>query len=147
MAALVLLDPVDATGPDPSTVLPDLARLNVPTAILGSGKSEFDCAPPESNYERFAEAVGQKDSTPRLVGVLRRAGHTQFVDNRKVLSVDVCTTGKDKDAAVREVALATASEWVEAALAPSSAPGVSCKRAAEALRGREFAASVEWRAS
>jgi hypothetical protein len=119
VGALVLVDPVDKTGPDPSTVLPTLEALAVPTAILGSGKSGYDCAPTGANYVSFSEALA-RSCTPQMVGLLTRAGHTQFVDNRRVLAVDVCTTGKDSDDSIREVALATTTAWVTAALSSDS---------------------------
>ena len=143
VAAMILLDPVDRTGPDPQTVLPVLETLKVPTAILGTGQSAFDCAPPESNYERFAEAL-KRASTPRLIGRLPRAGHTQFVDNRRVLSVDVCTTGKDRDAAIREVAIATARVWSTAALQPPKEASSARMAAAAQLDQQNFSAAVEW---
>ena len=148
VAAMVLIDPVDRTGPDPSSVLSHLATLQVPTAVLGSGKSEFDCAPLESNYLRFAEAL-ETACTPRLVGFLARAGHTQFVDNRRVMAVDVCTTGKDADAAIREVALEATAAWVGAALPPitSEAMGSTRKAAVARLQQSHFQASVTWEAA
>ena len=96
-----------------------------------------------------------------MLGQLTRAGHTQFVDQRRRLNVDVCTSGKDTDAAVREVALAVTGQWVHAAL-ESSNPDISSSRgrsgataasvkgnaafrhAAESLRERQFEAAVEW---
>jgi hypothetical protein len=129
-----------AAGADPSTVLETLGALNVPTALMGSAYS--DCAPLDANYERFEAALGSR--SPRLVGVLRRAGHTQFVDQRRVLSVDVCTTGKDKDAQVREVACAMATAWAGAALSATEQQR-ELRRAADGLRERSFAASVLWR--
>jgi len=152
VAALVLLDPVDSTSADPSSVLPELSRLSaVPVAILGAAKGALDCSPTGTNYETFAAALDA--SAPRLVGVLGKAGHTQFVDRRRVLSVDVCTTGKDKDVAVREVALATTTAWVGAALSPSpptSERGGGARSAAQRaaiakLRETQFAADVTWR--
>ena len=154
VAALVLLDPVDATGPDPTTVLPQLESLSkVPTAILGSGAGAGDCS--QNDYLRFEAALG-KATAPRLVGVLARAGHTQFVDNRRVLTVDVCTTGRDKDPVIREVALAATSAWVGAALPPGGleagapavmAPGARLQGAVADLSERSFAAAVEWRSA
>ena len=96
---MVLLDPVDATSKDPATVLESLASLRVPTAILGSRLGAIDgCAPSGANYESFALALDA--ATPRIVGLLGRAGHTQFVDRRRALLVDVCTPDKDADADV-----------------------------------------------
>ena len=92
MAALVLLDPVDQTEPDPSTVLPELETLRVPAAVLGSGRSAYDCAPTGSNYVDYADALA-RGRAPRLIGLMGRAGHMQFVDDRRALSVDVCTPG------------------------------------------------------
>lgn len=150
VGALVLLDPVDATPKDPSSCLAELETLCVPTAMLHAGLSTKDgCAPPGSNYERFADVLEQS-KTPRLIGSLPRAGHTQFVDNRKMLSVDVCTPGKDKDADVRDVAQALASEWVGAALSSgktAAAQTEARRKAATALQAREFAARVEWLAA
>ena len=149
VAALVLLDPVDATEPDPDSVLADLAALSptVPVAILGTGKSGYDCAPLGSNYKGFAEAC----RGPCLVGTLPSAGHTQFVDNRRALTVDVCTSGKVADAAVREVAVATTKEWASAALDALVRPGgadsagtAALQRAIRELRQQTFATSVEW---
>ena len=157
VAALVLLDPVDATGPDPTTALPQLQSLGrVPTVILGSGAGAGDCS--QNDYLRF-EAALEKSGAPRLVGVLDRAGHTQFVDNRRVLTVDVCTTGRDKDAVIREVALAATTAWVGAALKPqplsgagaaaATAPGASARlqAAVSDLSERHFAAAVAWRSA
>ena len=140
VAALVLIDPVDATGPDPISVLPELSKLRVPTLVLGSGKSALDCAPTGANYKDFADAL-RSSGAPRLVGLLDRAGHTQFVDNRKVLSVDVCTTGKDKDGQIREVALEASAAWVRAALSREEG---ALRRCADTLRTQEFAAAVQW---
>lgn len=141
VAALVLVDPVDATGPDPSSVLDELSRLRVPTALIGSGKSAFDCAPTGSNYVAFADAL-QRARAPRLVALLPKAGHTQFIDNRRVLSTDVCTTGREPDALVREVALEIAAAWTAAAV--TSPVDRSLREAAESLRTRKFGASVMW---
>ena len=142
VAALVLLDPVDRTDPDPATVLPSLGTLRVPTVLLGSGRSAYDCAPPNSNYERFAESLSA--AAPRLVGKLGRAGHTQFVDDRRALSVDVCTPGRVSDAAVREVALATSEAWVRAALLDGAASSEQRARAVACLQETPFEAGVEW---
>lgn len=142
VAALVLIDPVDKTGPDPSSVLGALSSLQVPTVVLGSGKSEYDCAPTGSNYIVFADAL-RRAGAPRLVGLLGRAGHTQFVDNRRMLLTDVCTTGRDPDALVREVALEATAAWAAAALSPTSGTG-ALREAAAALRARSFGASVAW---
>ena len=142
VAALVLLDPVDKTDPDPTTVLPTLGSLRVPTVLLGSGRSGFDCAPTNSNYERFAESLSA--ATPRLVGRLGSAGHTQFVDDRRALSVDVCTPGRVSDAAVREVALATSEAWVRAALLDGASGSEQRVREVTRLQETQFAAGVEW---
>lgn len=147
VAGLVLFDPVDATEPDPFTVLPLLEGLkgSIPTAVLGSTKSSYDCAPSGANYERFAEALG-RSSTPGLVGSLRRAGHMQFLDDRRRLSVDVCTAGKDKDEAVREAAYATAAAWARACLQEDPKLRRDALRdAARALEAKDFRAAVEWR--
>mgnify|MGYP001374842817 CR=1 FL=1 len=66
VAALVLIDPVDKTGPDPSSVLGALSSLQVPTVVLGSGKSEYDCAPTGSNYIVFADALRRAGAPRRL---------------------------------------------------------------------------------
>ena len=146
VAAMVLLDPVDRTGPDPESVLSLLETLKVPTAILGTGRGD-DCAPQGANWAKFEEALG-RSSTPRLIGVLPRAGHTQFVDNRRILSVDVCTTGRDKDTAIREVAMSLVSAWSQAALVHGSVGEQSSarKQAFAALQDEEFSAAVEWTA-
>ena len=146
VAALVLLDPVDATDPDPSSVLSTLLSLRVPAAVLGSGRSAFDCAPTGSNYLRFAEAL-ERVRTPRLVGLIGRAGHMQFVDDRRSLSVDVCTPGKVSDEAVREVARTTIAAWVRVAIAsPQDAGSEHDARAAavQSLKSAAFAVGVEW---
>jgi pimeloyl-ACP methyl ester carboxylesterase len=147
VAALVLLDPVDQTEPDPSTVLPELETLRVPAAVLGSGRSAYDCAPTGSNYVDYADALA-RGRAPRLIGLMGRAGHMQFVDDRRALSVDVCTPGKVSDEAVREVARSTIAAWTRAALAPQgrggSGEGGARTAAAESLRGTAFAAGVEW---
>lgn len=144
VGGLVLLDPVDSTSKDPSTCLPELEALAVPTAILHAGLSTLDgCAPTGANYIGFADAL-KRSSTPRLIGALPRAGHTQFVDNRRALALDVCTPGKDKDAGVREVALTMTSAWVGAALTPLSQRTEARKKAVASLREREFAAEVAW---
>jgi pimeloyl-ACP methyl ester carboxylesterase len=156
VAGMVLLDPVDATSKDPSSVLATLSSLpGVPTAILGSQYGPVDgCAPPGANYESFASAL-DGSSSDRLVGKLSRTGHTQFLDERRSLLVDVCTPGKDSDASVREVALATVTAWLDTYCADtitntmgSSATNrkaiVVDQIAVHALRGRQFAAAVEW---
>ena len=148
LASLVLIDPVDATGPDPTSALGELRRLSraPPTCILGSGAGSGDCS--QNDYLKFEDAIGTLRA-PLLVGALKRAGHTQFVDNRRVLTVDVCTTGRDKDADIRQVALAATTAWVGACLgvdgAPSSAE--SRQRAVASLVDMPFQASVEWRSA
>ena len=95
----------------------------------------------------FDHDVGGRYSSrsPRLVGVLKRAGHTQFVDNRRVLTVDVCTTGRDKDPAIRDVALAATAQWVEASLNEKMEELTEARsRAVATLRETPFEAAVEW---
>ena len=144
VASLVLIDPVDATGPDPSSALGELQQLSraVPTCILGSGAGAGDCS--QNDYRKFAAALASSRS-PRLVGVLKRAGHTQFVDNRRVLTVDVCTTGRDRDPAIRDVALAATAQWVEASLNENVEELTEARsRAVATLRETPFEAAVEW---
>ena len=147
VAAMVLVDPVDAVpGRDPSSCLNELAKLDhVPTLILGTGghiKDDFsDCAPTGCNYEVFADALA-KSRAPRLLGVLGGAGHTQFVDQRGVLLVDICRTGTDSDSCVHDVTLEATERWVAAAT--SSDPKRQLRAAAAALRKREFGTSVQW---
>ena len=144
VAALVLLDPVDATGPDPSSALPALRGLAdaVPTAVLGAAAGNGDCN--QKDYQKFADVLDSAGA-PRLLGVLERAGHLQFVDNRRMLPQDPCTPGRDSDAAVREVALAAAAAWAGAALGPD--PRRARRAAAAALAARPFEAAVSWRAA
>ena len=146
VAAMVLVDPVDAVpGRDPSSCLNELAKLdNVPTLILGTGghNADFsDCAPEGCNYKIFADALA-KSRAPRLLGVLGGAGHTQFVDQRGVLLVDICTTGKDPDSCVHDVTLEATERWVAAAT--SRDPKRELRAAAKALRSKEFGTSVQW---
>ena len=145
VVALVLLDPVDATGPDPSSALPALRGLaaSVPTAVLGAAAGDGDCN--QQDYMKFAEILGSSRA-PRLLGVLERAGHLQFVDDRRMLPQDPCTPGRDTDAAVREVALATSAAWAGAALGPDP-PRRARRAAAAALAARPFEAAVSWHAA
>lgn len=127
VAAMVLWDPVDATIFEKASILPTLRRLNVPTAVCGSGVGG-ECAPVGSNYLDFFNALGSRSSSsvrceaedarsvpepPRLLAQLRRAGHMQYVDKRERL-LDVCAAGQDEDAAVREVALSVTASWIAA---------------------------------
>ena len=140
VAGMVLLDPVDATSKDPSSVLDTLGRLRVPTAVLGSRYGESDgCAPRGANHEAFARSIDP--ATERLVGVLGKAGHTQFVDQRRSLLVDVCSRGADKDEQVRELALTTTTAWFEHTL---KAHAASDDGSIRALRQRSFGATIEW---
>ena len=45
VSAMVLYDPVDKTQFEVDSVLPILAQLKVPTAIVGAGAEEGSCAP------------------------------------------------------------------------------------------------------
>lgn len=143
VGGMVLLDPVDATSKDPSSVLPALAFLRVPTAILGTRLGAIDgCAPSGANFDAFAGALDAR--APRLVGTLQRGGHTQFVDRRRDLLVDVCSPGKDTDAQVRELALATSAAWVAACVGQTSGSAVDAD-AVRALLEAQPTAAVTWR--
>ena len=138
VAAMILLDPVDATLFEGSSVLSALRSLRLPVAILGSGAGQGECAPIGSNYAAFWRALeppaaevppAAPDGTPtaaappprppRLLAVLGHAGHMQFLDHRGAL--DVCTAGQDDDPSIREVALAVVATWL-AAFVPGTAP-------------------------
>lgn len=121
VAGLVLLDPVDATDFDPVSVLADLQGLGVPTAVLGAGAGHGDCAPPRSDYLAFFGALAT-DDVPRLLGVLPRVGHLQFVDQREA-TLDVCSAGPDPDSTAQAVVVRTLRAWAEAVGAPRAAQG------------------------
>lgn len=128
VAALVLLDPVDVTPFDPESVLEDLELIRVPTAVLGAARGA-DCAPLGSNYAEFYTSLARAEAT-RLLGILPSAGHTQYLDDRRRLSLDVCAAGRSSDSVVHDAAFAMTATWVAAALAgsvgttlPSDAPG------------------------
>jgi len=91
VAAIVLLDPVDATGAENSTALPALRSLRAPLAVLGAGAGAGECAPPGANYAAFFAAAAP--APPRLLALLPRAGHTQLLDDRAEI-LDVCSPGK-----------------------------------------------------
>ena len=90
VAAIVLLDPVDATGAENSTVLPALRTLRAPLAVLGAGAGAGECAPPGANYAAFFAAAAP--APPRLLVLLPHAGHTQLLDDRAEI-LDVCSPG------------------------------------------------------
>ena len=77
--------------------------------MLGSGVGSSDCAPPGANFAAFYAALAP--GTPRLLGVLARAGHTQFLDDRPGLFLDVCSAGADSDRAVGDVARTAMAVW------------------------------------
>jgi pimeloyl-ACP methyl ester carboxylesterase len=136
VAAMLLLDPVDATVFDNSTVLPALRSLRVPIAILGSGAGAGECAPRGGNYESFFfdAAAPAARVPPRLLAFLKHAGHTQYLDDRRMM-LDVCTAGTDDDLSVRDVALAVMATFLAAfvpGVAPCHTPGLSATRTSSA---------------
>jgi hypothetical protein len=128
VAALILLDPVDVTPFDSESVLQSLATAPVPTAVLGAARGA-DCAPVGSNYEEFYASLVRADAM-RLLGVLPSAGHTQFVDDRRSLRLDVCAVGKSPDAAVHDAAFAMIAAWVAVTL-PARLAAASSRDVAE----------------
>ena len=115
VAAMILLDPVDATVFEGESIMESLANINVPTAICGSGVAG-DCAPSGSNYAEFYNAIGSSTSTPpppRLLALLRGAGHMQYLSQHGGM-LDVCASGTDNDDAVHDVALAVLATWLAA---------------------------------
>jgi pimeloyl-ACP methyl ester carboxylesterase len=149
VACMVLLDPVDATSFEPESVLQILEALRVPTCVLGTAAGGGDCAPRGANYDAFYAALARA-GTPRLLGVLGRAGHTQFLNDRESL-LDVCARGADSDAAVREVALAAVAAWcgryvpgVVRADRSDRAGSVVDGGVLEELSSRTFRAAVAW---
>lgn len=143
-AGMVLIDPVDKTDADRSSVMKTIKQYATPTLILGSGKSQYDCALTDDNYEVFGEAL-QDATVPHVVGKLLQAGHLQFLDSRQNLTVDVCRSGKDKDASVREVAQAAIKVWVNATLVEDEfGVAAALKDAAQTLQTTKFPAQVEW---
>lgn len=147
VGCFVLLDPVDQTSADNSTALPDLQKLKVPAAILGSAASWNNCAPTDSNYLRFVEVLASS-SAPRLVGFLARAGHLQFLDQRQSFFPAFCTAGEDEDEAIRKVSLATTKAWVGAALTSQAQQASDARKGAVAsLQGTAFPAMVEWQSA
>mmetsp|Transcript_46126 Transcript_46126/g.76243 ORF Transcript_46126/g.76243 Transcript_46126/m.76243 type:complete len:368 (+) Transcript_46126:32-1135(+) len=122
VSAMVLLDPVDATVFEGESILTSLRGLNVPTAICASGAAG-ECAPRGSNYNEFYNALGSSESIqppPRLLALLRQAGHMQYLDHRGGI-LDVCASGKDADSTVHDVALAVLATWL-AAFVPNVVP-------------------------
>ena len=116
---MVLLDPVDATPWEPSSTMDALAGISVPTAVVGAADSAADCAPEGGNYRLFYNTL-TSSAAPRLLALLRRAGHLQFVDRRdSLLTSAVCSSGSDDDTSVHEVAMAVISCWLA-----SFVPGV-----------------------
>ena len=102
---MVLLDPVDSTSFEPASVLSQLAASRVPTAVVGAGKG-VDCG---SSYASVYEVL-ERAGTPRLLALVKQAGHLQFLDRRNEV-VDVCTFGKASDASVHAVAQAVLCAW------------------------------------
>lgn len=141
VAAMVLLDPVDATPFESNTTLPQLEALRVPTAILGSGADGGECAPKGSNYASFYAALA-RTHTPRLLAYLKHAGHMAYVDAPDSI-LSPCEAGSDDVESVHDVALAVTAAWCAACV-----PGLS-QRAAQAVRtanlpvGNGFA-SAQW---
>jgi hypothetical protein len=80
---MVLLDLLDVTPFEGESVLAVLRTLYVPTCVLGSGVGAGDCAPLDTNFAAFYAALSARQ-TPRLLGVLRNAEHTQFCRRARV---------------------------------------------------------------
>ena len=73
VAAMVLLDPVDATPFEPASTMGTLAGLSVPTAVVGAADSATDCAPTGGNYATFFDTLATS-AAPRLLALLPQAG-------------------------------------------------------------------------
>eukprot|EP00966_Prymnesium_polylepis_P008979 207296-Prymnesium_polylepis.1 len=165
VAAMVLLDPVDATVWERDSAMTQLARLSVPTAVVGAAAAG-DCAPLSGNFNTFYRTL-EAAGAPRLLALLPSAGHMQFVDRRSAL-LDICPSGSDDDPSVHEVAMAVISAWLAAFVPGVGAPptaaasslgtgaasgsylllarAVACRSTGclDALQGVRFRSHIDW---
>jgi hypothetical protein len=96
LSAIVLIDPVDGSGPRAHTAMATSspARFDYPTLIIGAGIGGR-CAPAEGNHEVFAATTPQAEHL-----VIKDLGHADLLNGRaRGLGRRLCGGGPDPDAA------------------------------------------------
>jgi len=145
VAGLCLLDPIDNTiwaplSPGFPSACDALRQLDtkdanlrpLPVAIIGAGLGG-DCAPVNSNYDCFYEAIRRL----AWLIVIPTAGHAQFLDPDGLGQVQrtVCGRGKVDDALVREIAAAVCLAWADVTVGPLPVVTAETELAAAGARG------------
>lgn len=82
----------------------------IPLAVVGAGIGG-DCVPPDANYSKFYNAVG--DACPAWRVVVGDTGHFAFLDERSSLMAAICAEGRASPDAVRAATQAVMVCWGE----------------------------------